>query len=584
MKKNLLLDFFSEHQFTYILGFFFMFLSSYIQTLLPKVLGTTIDMMKINGFDKNAVLISIFYMFLIAVGAFICTFLWRNLVIGNARKLECHLREKLFRHFQTLSPEFYSKRKTGDLITYAINDLSAVRMAFGPATAISFNGIVICVSSVYFMLFSIDYRLTLITLAPLPIVVWLMLKIGKQIQLHFRKVQENFGTISDKVQESIYGIRVLKSYVQEEQEISRFETLNNQMMESNIQMVRISSYLTPAIELCFSISFVLNLMIGGNMVLQGSITLGDFIAFNTYLGLIMAPIVSIGRVVTIFQRGMASLQRLKDIFSVTPDIDENPLGITEPLQGEITFNNLCFFYPGAEKPALKNISLKISKGQTIGIIGKTGAGKSSLVKLLFKLYQIDPGFILLDGKDINAYALETIRNSLGFVPQENFLFSSTIKNNIVFFKDVYSDDDIEEASRSSHIYESILGFPNRFDTMLGEQGVNLSGGQKQRISIARAIIKNPAVLILDDALSAVDTVTEAGILADLKSSRKGKTTLIISHRVSAVAGADQIIVLDSGQICETGTNDELLKKRGLYYDIFMEQKRDREEEETAEAL
>jgi len=553
-----------------------MILSSYVQALFPKILGKTIDLLKINGFNKSMVLKNIFYIILISIGSFAFTYIWRNLVIGNARKLECDLREALFSHFQKMSPEFYSKRKTGDLIAYAINDISAVRMTFGPATALSINGIALCVISIYSMCTAIDIRLTLMTLLPIPFIVLFTTQIGKIIKVRFRKVQENFSKISDKVQENIYGIRVIKAYVQEDNEIKNFEKLNKQISDSNISMVRASSLLTPVIEVSFSISFVMNLIIGGNMVLAKTISLGDFIAFNTYLTMIMDPIISIGRVINIYQRGMASLGRLNDIFKVKPQIkDVNSSSKTEKLEGYIEFKNFNFTYPNCEEEkVLDNINLKLSKGKTLGIIGKTGSGKSTLVNSLFKLYNVDSGKIFIDGKDINSIPLEVLRTNIALVPQDNFLFSDTIKNNISFFKDIYSMESIEDASRSSLIYESILNFNDEFETLLGERGVNLSGGQKQRVSIARAIIKDPAILILDDSLSAVDTVTEKQILSNLKTIRNDKTNLIISHRISTIEHADEIIVLDNGQICERGTHDELLKERGLYYEIYIEQSTD----------
>lgn len=571
MKNTIMLNFFYHHKLSYFIGILFMFLASYIQTLFPKVLGNTIDIMKVNGFDKHQVLINLLSILLIAIATFFSTFIWRNMVIGNSRKLECYLRENLFQHFQELSPEFYSKRKTGDLLAYAINDISAVRNTFGIASAMFFNSIVICGSSIYFMVSSIDLRLSLFTLAPLPFVVLFMLMIGKRIHVRFKTVQENFGAISDKVQENINGIRVIKSYVQEDKEIVNFEKLSDHMMDSTIKMVQTSSLLAPVIELSFSLCFVINLIFGGNLVLKGIISLGDFIAFNTYLSMIMTPITSIGRVVNMAQRGMASMDRLNEIFIVRPTIIDKGNALTQKIQGQLEFRNLSFCYPDAEDESLHNINLKISQGQTIGIIGKTGSGKSTLADLLFRLYNVNPGMIFIDGKDINDYSLETIRSSFGFVPQDTFLFSSSIKNNIVFFKDTYSDDEVEKASQLSNIHDSIINFPDRFETVLGERGVNLSGGQKQRVAIARAIIKEPSVLILDDALSAVDAVTEAQILAGLKTLRKGKTTLLISHRISAIADADEIIVFDHGHICEQGTHSKLLEKGGVYYDIYMDQ-------------
>ncbi len=571
MADNKIINFFKENKFSYIAGIIFMILSSYIQALFPKVLGKTIDLLSVHSINKSMVFTDIFYIVLISIGTFIFTFIWRNLVIGNARKLECDLREKLFSHFQKMSPEFYSERKTGDLIAYAINDISAVRMTFGPATALAINGVVLCIVSIYSMCNAIDFRLTLITLLPIPFIVIFTTKIGKIIKVRFRKVQENFSNISDKVQENIYGIRVIKGYVQEDNEIENFEILNKQISNSNLSMVRASSLLAPVIEVAFSISFVMNLIIGGNMVLAKKISLGDFVAFNSYLTMIMTPIISIGRVINIYQRGMASLGRLNDIFKVKPQIKDALNQKTIELLGNAEFKNFDFSYPGTSTNVLNNINLKISKGHTLGIIGKTGSGKSTLVNSLFKLYNLGSGEVFIDGKDINTIPVAALRTSFAIIPQDNFLFSDTIKNNISFFKDIYSEDDLEVASKNSLIYESIVDFKDGFETLLGERGVNLSGGQKQRVSIARAIIRNPSILILDDSLSAVDTITEKQVLHNLKELRADKTNIIIAHRISAVAHADEIIVLDKGRISERGTHTQLIKERGLYYEIYNEQ-------------
>jgi ATP-binding cassette subfamily B protein len=307
------------------------------------------------------------------------------------------------------------------------------------------------------------------------------------------------------------------------------------------------------------------------MVLKGSITLGDFVAFNGYLTMIMAPVISIGRVITIFQRGMASFKRLNEIFNIEPQIKDGEKMVSNKVEGAIEIRGLDFTYPGTEEKILKNISIEIPKGHTIGIVGKTGSGKSTLANLLLKLYNADPAKIFIDGIDINDYSLETLRDGFGYVPQDNFLFFATIKDNISFFKKAYSTGEIEEAAQNSCIYDSIMEFPGGFDTRLGERGVNLSGGQKQRISIARALIRNPAVLVLDDSLSSVDAITESRILENLKKLRKDMTTIIIAHRISAVADADEIIVMDNGSILERGTHANLLEKGGAYYEIYMEQ-------------
>lgn len=573
MGKKIIIDFIKKHKLSYSIGVIFMLFSSFVQTLFPKVLGNTIDILKASHFNTKPVELNILYMLLIALATFGFTYIWRNLVIGNGRGLECYLREKLFDHFQKLSPEFYSKRKTGDLIAYAINDISAVRMSVGPATAMSINGVVICAASIYSMCEAINWRLTVMSLLPIPLVIFFMMKIGKSVQKRFKKVQENFASISDRVQENIYGIRVIKAYVQEDEEVNRFENLNQNMMDSNLSMVRISSFLSPIIELCFSISFVLNLIIGGNMVLKGTISLGDFIAFNTYLTMIMEPVISIGRVITIFQRGMASYKRLNEIFSVKPEIEDGAKMVKKVIEGSIVIKNLNFNYPDSEELALEDINLSIPKGHTLGIVGKTGAGKSALVDLLIKLYNVESGKIFIDGVDINDYSLSTLREGFGYVPQDNFLFSASIKDNITFFKQTYSNKEIENAAENSCILSTIKSFPDGFNTILGERGVNISGGQKQRISIARAIIRNPSVLVLDDSLSAVDTITETQILSNFKKIRRNKTALIISHRISAVEDADEIIVLDKGHIIEKGTHEELLEKGGIYYELYSEQHR-----------
>lgn len=571
MKKNIILNFFKENKVSYILGVIFIFIASYVQALFPKVLGSTIDILKGKNFNANTVKFNIFLMILIGAGTFVSTYIWRNLVIANARKLECHLREVLYDHFQVLSPEFYNNRKTGDLIAYSINDISAVRMTFGPATARSISGVVLCAASIYSMCQVISWKITALSLIPIPFIVFFMVKVGQIVHVRFKKVQENFASISDRIQENIYGMRVIKTYVQEDAELEKFEKLNSEMMESNLSMVRISSILSPIIEVCFSISFVLNLIVGGNMVLKNTITLGSFIAFNTYLAMIMPPIISIGRIISIFQRGTASLKRLEDILSVEPSVKNGVQMISTPINGKIQFENLNFSYPGSENLALKDINLSIPQGHTLGIIGKTGSGKSTLANILLKLYNVEPGKVFLDDVDIMDYSLNTLRESIGYIPQDSFLFSTSIKENIKFFKDIYSDEQISKACEYSSCTDFISSFPEGIDTMLGERGVNLSGGQKQRLSIARAIIKDPPILIIDDALSAVDSITEKEILSNLKNIRKGKTAILIAHKISTVMDADEIIVLDNGRIAEKGTHKELIVKGGLYFDIFKEQ-------------
>lgn len=572
MKNKVISDFLKKYWTKYLGGIAFLILSAYIQTLAPAILGKIIDLLDKSTINSRAVLTYTGYMILAALGTFVTRFIWRYFIMGNARNMECYLRQRLFEHFQSLPVEFYNTRKTGDLVAYAVNDISAVRQTFGPGVALIINGVGLGTISVISMVGSVNLKLTVLSLLPIPIIVFMMLKIGGEIQKRFRKVQENFAAISDRAQENISGIRVIKSYVQEDMEVERFEKLNDDMKASNVKMVRVSSLTSPLTQALFGVSFMINLIYGSSLVKQGVITLGDFVAFNGYLTMIMRPVISIGRVINIFQRGMASYKRLNEIFEVQPaEKDLNKILTTDRLGGSLEIKNLTFNYPNAEEPALKNINLKLNRGQVLGIMGKTGSGKTTLINVLLRLYDIEKGKVFFDGKDINDVTVDVLRESIGCVPQDNFLFSATIDNNIRFFSDEYSDEDVENAAKMSLIYQSVMDFPEKFETLVGERGVNLSGGQKQRISIARAIIKNPSILILDDSLSAVDTKTEESILENLKEILQERTGIIIANRVSAVKNADQIVIMDSGRIVERGTHDELMEKKGIYFDLYQEQ-------------
>ncbi len=573
LEEHKILKFFKQHRLSYFISIALMLLASFVQTLAPRILGETVDIMRSDGFDKALVLKNISLLLLAAVGAFSLAYIWRRIFIGNSRKLECSLREDLFRHMQTLPADFYSGRKTGDLIAYAVNDIAAVRTAFGPAIAIALSGLVICVYSICFMAINIDLKLTLICLIPIPPLVVFIIKTGQRVQTNFKEVQKCFADISDRVQENISGIKVIKSYVQEDKEIEAFKHTNGDMKEKNLRLVRISSSVAPMIDASFGISFAVSLILGYRMIGDGSITLGEFISFNSYLTMIVRPITIIGRVINNLQMGLASVKRLDEIFSASSDIEFSPDAIDAGISGEIELKNICYSHKGALTPALNNVSLKIGAGQTIGITGKTGSGKSTLMNILIRCCDPCSGEVLLDGRNLRCYSEGTLKNSFSFVPQETFLFSSSVRDNITFFKDLYSDMELTEAALCSDIYETVTGFSKGFDTEVGERGADLSGGQQQRIAIARAVIRNSPVLILDDALSAVDSETEKTIVNNLREMRRGKTTIIISHKLSALKNADLIAVMDDGKIAEAGSEAELLAERGKYYDIYIEQNR-----------
>ncbi len=571
MGLDFIKKFMRKHWISYSAGVILMLITTRVRLLYPDYLGKATDLMVSSGFTWQGLRQYILLIILISVISFIGSYYWRYLVIGNSRYMEKELRELVFTNFQALSQSFYNKRKTGDLIAYGINDVNAVRMTFGPALIMSINGVAIIGISISGLIEKIGLARGLQVLIPIPIVVIAMLKMGTAIRERFRRVQEAFGTISDRVNENINGIRVIKAYVQEETEVDKFEVLSRDMADKNISMVKVSGLLNPVIQTGFAVTFGIFFLVCGPMAIRGEITVGDFVAGINYLNMMMMPITSIGRIINIMQRGMASLGRIDEILEYPHEITDGTGKATEFKTGKVDIDDLDFTYPGTDREVLKDITLHLPNGKSLGIIGATGSGKTTLVSLLLKTYNVQDGKIFIDDKDINDYTLALLRDNIGYVPQDNFLFHDTISENIKFFKDIYSEEDVHNAAKDAQIYDSITGLDKGFETILGDRGVNLSGGQKQRISIARALIRNPKILILDDALSAVDTVTESKILKRLKEIRKDKSTIIIAHRISAVMGCDEIIVLDDGKIMERGSHKELLEKGGMYSGIYSSQ-------------
>lgn len=559
----------------YILGIIALVASGVLQLALPKVLGFIIDLLTLKSATLSRIAWLTAGMLGLAAAVFGLKFAWRFLLMGRARDLECFLRDKLFSHLQSLPVRFYHANKTGDLMAYAINDLNAIRRAFAFGLVFTIDGVIMNSFSLVVMAKSINWRLTAISVAPLVIALVCIFELRKTLRKRFTEVQEAYAKISDCTHENLSGIRVVKAYVQEEPEIRGLEKASLNRFDTLLSYVKLSAALGPVVEVCFGLSFALVLVIGSTYVSRGMISLGDFVAFNTYLTMLIRPISHIGRIVEVWQSAFASMDRLDRIFEEKTDIVDGPEALewsnTDParrLKGDIAIKHLTFSYPGSNTEALKDINLELKAGETLAIIGPTGSGKTTLISLLLRLYPVERGHVFVDGIDIDDISVEALRASIGCVPQDGFMFSTSIADNIRFFNDAHSDAEVEEAARLACVYDNIAAFPNGFNTVVGERGITLSGGQKQRVSIARAIIKDPTILILDDSLSAVDTKTEEEILSNMRDVLKGRTGVVIAHRISTIKNADKIVVLDDGKVVEQGTHAGLLAKKGYYARLY----------------
>ncbi|MBQ9341201.1 MAG: ABC transporter ATP-binding protein [Lachnospiraceae bacterium] len=571
-----LFRFIKPHFVSYFLGLVVLGIVDYASLFVPKITGELVDGLESNAMGMDGVMNCIYRILLVGAIMMVGRFLWRIFLMLTARKVEYDIRNELFKHLETMDVEYYNEHKVGGLMAHFTQDLSAVRQALGPAVLSAFDATVMAAMVIIRMLRTANFRLTGIIIIPMLCIMLGELWFGKWVHKVYKRMQKAFEDLSDFVQESISGARVIKAFVREKAEGEAFEKQNALTRAKNMYFMKMIAIEDPILRFVIGLSSLITLFVGGKMVLRGNLSLGSFVAFTQYIAMLVWPMIAAGDAINMFSRGTASISRLNDIFESTSEVQsESPEDVPDEeirtFKGEITFKDLTFIHRDHLEPTLKHISLDIKPGTTVAVIGRTGSGKSTLVNLLLHLYQVNRGMIFFDGKDIRDIPLNELRNNIAYVPQDNFLFSDTLENNIAFSVGKASRESVRKAAKQACIDEAIMEFPENYETVVGERGVTLSGGQKQRSSIARALIKDAPILILDDSLSAVDTDTEEKILKNLKEVRAGRTTIIIAHRITTIQNADVIMVIDEGELAECGNHHELMQLNGIYKDMFDKQ-------------
>jgi ATP-binding cassette subfamily B protein len=533
-----------------------------LKALVPIVIGHAVDDLK-TGITRERILFHALRLLGLAAASGIFLYITRQVIIGVSREIEFDLRNDLFANLERQSAAFYQQHRTGDIMARSTNDLSAVRQLLGPAIMYSLNTVFYTLAALPIMI-RLSPRLMLFAFLPLPIASVLVQQFGARIHKRFERIQAMFSDISAQAQENFSGARLVRAFAQEEAEIAAFETSNLEYIGRSLHLVRLMAMLWPALEFVLGLSMMITLLVGGHEVVAHRLSVGQFAEFNVYMVQLIWPMIAVGWVVNLFQRGTASMIRIDEILKAEPSIQNEAAPAISPMRGDIEFRDLSFRYTADGPTVLDDINLRIPAGSSLAIVGPTGSGKTTLINLIPRLYDAEPGMVLIDGVPVRQHPLEELRREIGVVPQETFLFSDTIAHNITFGAPAASDQQIDDAATIAHIRTEILEFPKGFETFVGERGVTLSGGQKQRTAIARAVIRNPRILILDDALASVDTYTEEQILSGLRAVMHGRTTILISHRVSTARNADQIAVLVDGRISELGSHDELLARGGYY--------------------
>ena len=584
-KKVSLIPYLMKYKWHYLAGIVLLLVVDLANLYVPRYMGDIIDGLTEGAFGMEGVIPLLWKILAAGAAMMVGRFGWRYFIFGAARGIEYRLRDDMFSHLETLSARYFNSHKTGDLMAHFTNDLQAVRMAVGPAVVTVFDAVVMTVMVLFQMVVYVDLQLTVLAFVPLTLVAVGCYFYGIEAKKRQTRRQEAFASLSDKVQESLSGVRVLKAFVQEEEDFKAFARASENVKEKNLAVVKLRAVFGPSLDAVTGISLLLTLIFGGKMVLAGTISVGQFVAFTTYISMLVWPMIACGDCINMFSQASAAFQRISCIFREEPDIVDRegiPEGEDVKIRGELTLKDLTFTYPDGEEPVLQSVNLHVKAGEMLGILGRTGSGKSSLADLLLRVYDCQEGSLLVDGRPITEFPLAVLHRDMAYVPQDNFLFSDTLEENIAFgLEERISQNPelrqrIRRAASAACIHDNIMDFPEAYGTVVGERGVTLSGGQKQRSSIARALLMDASVLILDDSLSAVDTDTEEKILENLMELRRGRTTIVIAHRISTLQKADHVAVLTEGKLTEYGTHEELLEKNGFYAHIYEKQQLEQE--------
>ncbi|MBR4158402.1 MAG: ABC transporter ATP-binding protein [Oscillospiraceae bacterium] len=558
-RKGILRPLLKKYALRYVFGIAMLYIVDWVGLFIPQLTGEITDGLAAHVLDARGILLLAGKILLCGAAVMLGRFCWRYFIFGTARKIERNLRDQMFEKLETLSQNYYHSHKTGDLMSYFTNDLEAIRMAVGPVIVSAFDSVVMSIMVLYRMMTYVSVKLTLYTLIPMAVIAVFGYFFGDAIEKRYAKMQKAFAELSDQVQESVSGERVIKAFVQEKREAERFRAVNEGKRRATMNVVKMDAAFGPILRFLIGVTYVIAIIYGGYLTITAEMTLGKFVAFNSYIGSLVWPMLALGDSITYFSQGYAGLDRIHEVFEENPEVfDGAELDDVDCLEGEIEIRDLTFAYREDLPEKIRDLTLHVEKGETLAVMGRTGEGKTTLVNLLCRVYEVPEGKIFFDGHDVRHIPLRTLREGIAYVPQDNFLFSNTLSKNIAFGRLDATPEEIEEACVAADIHDNIMDFPDKYETVVGERGVTLSGGQKQRSSIARALLKDSPILILDDSLSAVDTDTEETILGNLKRMRAGKTTIMIAHRVSTVQNADHILVLEEGRMVEYGTHDELM--------------------------